>query len=361
MTRARGGKICTLLTVLVVAIASIGQQQTGSPAAPTSPQVSSPVHSPSSAAGQSTEKPLPACTKTITFAAAEGGQPVPAIPKFAAKWIGKAKHVEGYPDMCLSQMPSARTANYVVIFSITDQGFDGFTPVAHTYTSSGPPLSEGMGISSYGGTWSYSYAGVSPPATTATLDLQRIDGSKKALILRAYGQQGRLVAHYSVDPDHNRENRLEQVFADIHRDVVDKRSQKRLAAPLSVYYVNCDVDSPGPSSLVAATEAPGLSPVPKLTSAATTPAPPPSPPQSTVDLWSDPAGADIYLDGTYIGKTPFTATVAPGEHVVILRKADFSTWGRKLQLVPGPRKIAAHLERKFLTLAPATIPQPGSN
>jgi hypothetical protein len=73
-------------------------------------------------------------------------------------------------------------------------------------------------------------------------------------------------------------------------------------------------------------------------------------------LVSNPLGADIYLDDKYIGKTPFTATVAPGEHVVIMRKADYGTWGRKLQLVAGPRRVTAYLEQKFLTL-PFSQPQ----
>ena len=103
-------------------------------------------------------EPVPvACTKTVTFAIAEGGQPVPAIPKFAAKWIGKAKHVEGFPDMCLAQIPSSKTANYVVIFSTTEASFDGLTPSAHTYTSTGPLSGNFAGVSSYGGTWNYSY------------------------------------------------------------------------------------------------------------------------------------------------------------------------------------------------------------
>jgi hypothetical protein len=303
---------------------------------------------------------LPSCTKTITFSAAAGGQPVPAIPKFAAKWIGKTKHIEGYPDMCLSQMPSSSTANYVVIFATSEAGFDGLTPVAHTYASSSPTADTGTGISSYGGTWSYSYAGRVPPPTTSSTELQRIDASKKELVLRAYDQHGRLVAHYSVDSDHKRETRLEQVLADIHRDVVEKLPQRSLPSSLSVYYVNCDVDSPGPASPAVASDPLPASPGPKsvATTAASAPIPssPPPPPQATLELVSDPARADVYVDGNFVGKSPLTTTLPPGEHVVVMRKADFSSWGRKLQLVPGPRRLVAHLERKFLELSPATAP-----
>jgi PEGA domain-containing protein len=309
--------------------------------------------SPASPSAQ-VQPPLPGCAKTISFAVAEGGQPVPAIPTFAGKWIGKKYHVEGHPELCLSQIPSSTTANYVVIFSTSDASFEGLMPSAHTYTSTGPQSSNVAGVTSYGGTWNYSYSSTLPAATTSSIDLLKVDASKKMVLIRVYNQQGHQLSRYSVDADHNRENRLQQAIEDIHRDVVEKPSQTRIAAPLSVYYVNCDVDSPGPTSLVASADPP-----PAALDAKPVASPPP--PQATLELVSNPAGADIYVDDKYMGKTPLTASVAPGEHVVILRKADFSIWDRKLQLASGPRHINAYLERKFLTLSssqPQTIQQP---
>jgi hypothetical protein len=286
-----------------------------------------------------------ACTKNITFAVAEGGQPVPAIPKFAAKWIGKSKHVDGYSDMCLSQIPSSKTANYVVIFSTTESSFDGLTPTAQTYAGASPFSGNAAGVNSYGGMWNYAYSGALPQAVTRSTDLQRIDSSKK-LVLVAYDERGRRISRYSVDSDHSRERVLEQVLVDIHRDAAGPSVQKRMSAPMSVYYVNCDVDSTIPASLTASAQSaalPDTKPVPSL--------PPPPPPQASLDLFSSPPGADIYLDNKYIGRTPFSTTVAPGEHVVIMRKPDYGTWSRKLQVVAGSRKLNAYLEQKVLTLS----------
>ena len=283
-----------------------------------------------------------ACAKTITFAMAEGGQPVPAIPKFAAKWIGKTKHVQGYPDLCLAQIPSSKTANYVAVFSTTEASFDGLTPTAHTYTSTGPVSGNLAGASGYGGTWNYSYTGMPPMPATSTLDLQRVDESRRVLVVRAYNQQGRQVSHHNVDANHNRESVLQQVMVDIHQAVVEKPEQKRVAAPLSVYYINCDVDSPGPASLMAANDPPPARADPKPT--------PPPPPLPTIQFWSNPAGADIFLDDGYIGTTPFTSPVLPGEHTVVIRKTDFGQWQRKVRVVTGARKVSAYLERKFLNL-----------
>jgi len=338
---------------------ALAQQSTTYPAASPSRETVA-TQPPAAASTSGAPQGQVACSKTISFAVAEGGQPVPAIPRFAAKWVGKAKHVEGYPDMCLSQIPSSQTVNYVVIFSTSTTSFEGLTPVAHTYSSMSPVSGDGPGSSSYGGTWSYSYRGTLPQGTTSTVALQKIDGVKKGLLVYAYNEQGRLLWHYAVDGDHNRENRLDQVLADIHRDVAEKPTQKRITAPLSVYYVNCDVDSPGPSSLIAAAD-----PAPAVPEAKPASAPhPPPPPQATLVLVSTPSGADIYLDDKFVGKTPFTVTVAPGEHIVIMRKQDFSTWDRRLEVGPGPRRISAYLEQKFLTLPSSPQPttaQPAQN
>ena len=314
---------------LLISVIALGQSPTASPV---SPPTQSSVSSPAASASLK-------CSKTVTFAVAEGGQPVPAIPKFATKWIGKGKHAAGYPQLCFSQIPSSSTYNYVVILANSESSFAGLTPSAHTYTSTGPLAENAGGISGYGGTWNYSYAGVPAPVTTSSAALQRIDASREKLILRAYDQEGRQVSNYSVDGNQSKEKGLDQVIGDVYRDSPEKLSHKRVATPLSVYYVNCDVDSPAPVSQVASLEPPVSPPATK----------PPLPP-AIVEFLSNSTGAEIYLDGRYIGKTPFTITVDPGEHLVLMRKRDYSTWQQKLQAGTGPRRVMGYLERKVLIL-----------
>lgn len=281
------------------------------------------------------------CRKNISFAIAEGGQPVPAIPKWAGKWIGKAKHVDGYPQLCLSQIPSSSTMNYLVLFSIRESSFDGLKPSAHTYTSTDPSSGDATRVSSYGGTWTYSYSGSPPSAATSSLDLQRVDSSKNVLVIRAYDQEGRQVSHYAVNQDNPREKLLQMAINDIYRQPADMPLQKRVAAPLSVYYVNCDVDSPNP-----------VSPAPRIAvegPASPKPAPTP-PPQSVIELVSNPPGAGVYLDGSYVGSTPFTVTVAPGEHLVIMQKQEYSTWQKKFRASVGTLRLTGYLERRVVVL-----------
>lgn len=292
-----------------------------------------------------------ACTKNISFAVAEGGQPVPAIPKFVEKWIDKKVHEENYKGLCFSQMPSSTLSNYLVIFSTSDATFNGLTPSAHTYTSTGSKDATTK-VSSYGGTWSYSYVGMPPPVTTTTLDLRR-DDKPRSVFVRAYNQQGKILANYSLSGFFsNKEKIMEYVVANILGDSTAAPKQRSMATPLSVYYVNCDVDSPSVET-AKETLSDSAPPAPATTAAAVTTPPPvhndPAPP-ATLNVWSVPAGADISLDGGYVGKTPYSVSVPPGEHVITLHKQDFGTWQRQMEVTSGEHKVGGYLEQKSITV-----------
>jgi hypothetical protein len=66
---------------------------------------------------------------------------------------------------------------------------------------------------------------------------------------------------------------------------------------------------------------------------------------------STPAGADIELDGTFVGSTPSTIGVTAGDHTITLKKAGFKTWDRKLKVTSGNVQITADLESGEITQA----------
>jgi hypothetical protein len=283
------------------------------------------------------------CGKNVSFAVAEAGQPVPAVPKFAAKWLDTKGRREQYPTLCFSQIPSSTLANYIVVFSTTENSFNGLKPSAQTYTTAAQPKETSSAVSSYGGTWSYAYTGVAPPATTDTLDLKR-DDKPKSVDVRVFDQSGRVVTRRSLANFSSRDKLLEQVLADIISDAAPLAKGKNFTAPLSVYYVNCNVpDQPPDPNMTASATPPAPTP-------AATPNKPPPPPDPQLDIWSTPAGADIFVDGQFVGTTPYTAVVTPGEHTINLRKRDFAIWQRKIVVVPGKRRVGAYLEQKVLTL-----------
>ena len=50
---------------------------------------------------------------------------------------------------------------------------------------------------------------------------------------------------------------------------------------------------------------------------------------------STPGGADIELDGNFVGSTPSDIEVTEGEHSIVVKKNGFKVWERKLKVVVG--------------------------
>jgi len=50
---------------------------------------------------------------------------------------------------------------------------------------------------------------------------------------------------------------------------------------------------------------------------------------------SDQPGADIELDGSFVGNTPSDVEVTEGEHTVSVKKTGFKDWERKLKVSGG--------------------------
>jgi hypothetical protein len=66
------------------------------------------------------------------------------------------------------------------------------------------------------------------------------------------------------------------------------------------------------------------------------PAPPSNPQEpSTVVVKSTPDGADITVDGKYMGSTPSTLQLPPGDHAVVIEKSGYRQWQRSLSVNSG--------------------------
>lgn len=77
---------------------------------------------------------------------------------------------------------------------------------------------------------------------------------------------------------------------------------------------------------------------------ATQPAETAAPCCSPVLVSSTPAGADIELDGSFVGSTPSIINMPAGEHQIVLKKRSFRNWERKMKATGGSIKIEAELE-----------------
>jgi len=68
--------------------------------------------------------------------------------------------------------------------------------------------------------------------------------------------------------------------------------------------------------------------------------------QATVSLNSTPSGADIEIDGAFVGNTPSTVTVPSGTHQIVVKKKGFSDWGKSLSVTSGTVQLNAELEQQ---------------
>jgi len=65
-----------------------------------------------------------------------------------------------------------------------------------------------------------------------------------------------------------------------------------------------------------------------------------------IQLESDPTGADIEIDGSFVGNTPSDVQVPEGEHTIAVKKAGFKDWERKMKVSAGSSvHLNAELEK----------------
>jgi hypothetical protein len=62
-----------------------------------------------------------------------------------------------------------------------------------------------------------------------------------------------------------------------------------------------------------------------------------------LEISSTPSGADIEVDGKFIGSTPSSVSMAPGDHDIAVKKAGFSAWSKKLSVSSGHINVLAEL------------------
>jgi hypothetical protein len=68
---------------------------------------------------------------------------------------------------------------------------------------------------------------------------------------------------------------------------------------------------------------------------------------SLVEVKSTPDGADITVDDKYMGSTPSTLKLAPGDHKIKLEKSGFKAWERTLAVSAGGNaNVNATLEKE---------------
>jgi len=69
-----------------------------------------------------------------------------------------------------------------------------------------------------------------------------------------------------------------------------------------------------------------------------------APAEASLVIDSTPPGADIEVDGSFVGNTPSTITLSPGGHQIGVKKKGFVDWVRPLTVTGGTVHLNAALE-----------------
>jgi hypothetical protein len=93
------------------------------------------------------------------------------------------------------------------------------------------------------------------------------------------------------------------------------------------------IATPTMAPAVATPAAPAAAPAAPVTAPAA-PALGLAPEPASVEFSSVPDGADILIDGTFVGNTPSTLRVTPGHHAIEIRMAGYHSWTRTMVVDP---------------------------
>ena len=65
-----------------------------------------------------------------------------------------------------------------------------------------------------------------------------------------------------------------------------------------------------------------------------------------VTIQASVANCDIEVDGSFVGSTPSTLNLAPGEHDIVVKKAGYQDWTRSMTVASGTIRVNAEMVAK---------------
>ena len=68
--------------------------------------------------------------------------------------------------------------------------------------------------------------------------------------------------------------------------------------------------------------------------------------KGAVNVSSNPTGADVSVDGDFVGNSPAALKLAPGKHTITVKMSGYKDWSREITVEPGSEvQLAANLEK----------------
>lgn len=120
------------------------------------------------------------------------------------------------------------------------------------------------------------------------------------------------------------------------------------AAPLLLFVHGKDITIPQGTEIMAFVEGDMHLNMANFTAAPAAPEPTAAaaaaPVQASLVIDSTPSGADVEIDGAFVGNTPSTVSVAPGSHQIVVKKKGFTDWTKTLNVTGGTIHLNAELD-----------------
>jgi len=67
----------------------------------------------------------------------------------------------------------------------------------------------------------------------------------------------------------------------------------------------------------------------------------------TINVSSVPAGADISVDGSFVGDSPASLKLSAGKHTITLKLTGYADWIKELTVAPGSEvQLTSTLEKR---------------
>lgn len=73
---------------------------------------------------------------------------------------------------------------------------------------------------------------------------------------------------------------------------------------------------------------------------------PAEPAKGTVNVSSNPTGADVLVDGDFVGNSPAILKLAPGKHTISVKMSGYADWSKEITVESGADvQLTANLEK----------------
>jgi hypothetical protein len=296
--------------------------------------------------------PAPAAPgiKSVAFAWADSEGVHLASPQFADDWV--RKKAKNFPTIRFSQTPVSGADNYLIVFSSSTSVLSGFQPAVrvNTATTTSDFTGHGTASDNSGSMWSYTFSGTAT-STTMTMTQEDVPYTIESSTLYAsvYGGPGHLLIYrhsetigwqrggdsqsalfYNLGQTARRIRLKTRLLNSVARDVARFPSAVADVERESEHSTQkTEVAVPIQASNHPETSGPGASDA-----------------LSAVSVTSDPVGAEIYVDDSFVGKAPVTLDVKPGKHSIRAFAKDYKNWSQWVTIVAGSKvHIAAALKK----------------